>query len=353
MGDIVTAEYKKNFLLNLFYAVSVLGLIFIVSKYLFAYFFPFIIGVCIAFAVQKPANTMSHKFHIKKEIFSVFLTVIICILFFAGIGVSFWALGGRLSAFIGKMPEYFSKMQEAVTDVKNALMSNMKNLNAEQKDSFQNILSGAVNNVAASVMSFVSSLTAGIIKNLPAFLVSSIVTVVASCYIAKDFDRLKNFALGILPEDRAQSIADVKEVTLKNTGKFLKGYSLITLITFFELLAVFTVLKIKNPFFTALIVALVDMLPVLGVGTVLLPWSAIELLRQNFYIGFGLLISYALMAVVRNFIEPKIIGAQMGINPVFTLAAMFLGLKVSGVVGMLTFPLALTVIIEYYRKNIK
>ena len=64
-----------------------------------------------------------------------------------------------------------------------------------------------------------------------------------------------------------------------------------------------------------------------------------------------MLIGYAVIMVIRNFIEPKIIGGQIGINPIFTLVAMFLGLKISGIAGMLLFPLALTVVVEYYKQD--
>ena len=347
----MTAEYKKDFLLNVFFIASVLGIIVLISRYMLAYLFPFIIGVIVAFAVQKPAGAISCRINIKKQICAVILTLTVCAVFFAALITAVWALGNKLGSFIGLMPEYFANLQKTLNNIKENIVGGMQNLGAGQKNTFENLFSNMVNSALSGVMQFVSSLAASIIKNLPKFLVSSIVTVVASCYIAKDFDRLKKFAVGILPPAKVKKLADIKSVLFDNSAKFIKGYAIICTVTFAELSAAFLILGVKNPIIVAFTVALVDILPVLGVGTVLLPWAVIELLSQNMRLGFGLLAAYAVIAVVRNFAEPRIIGNQMGINPIFTLLSMFLGLKIAGVTGMILFPLSLTVTISYYKKT--
>ena len=173
---------------------------------------------------------------------------------------------------------------------------------------------------------------------------------VASCYIAKDYDRLKKFALGIIPKEKTEKIVAVKRIFTENAFKFIKGYGIIAAVTFLELSAALALLGVKKPVLKALMISLVDAMPVLGIGTIIIPWSTAELLNNNFYFGFGLLASYAVIVIIRNFLEPKIIGEQIGINPVFTLVAMFLGLKVAGITGLLLFPLSLTVAFEYYRR---
>lgn len=348
----MTAEYKKDFLLNVLYIASVFGIIVLISRYMLAYLFPFIIGVIVAFAVQKPARAMSLKLNIKKQICAVIFTIVLCAVFFAVISAALWALGNKLGSFIGMMPEYFANLQKALNNLKENIVGGMKNLGAGQKSTFENLFSDMVNSALSGVTQFISSFAASVIKNLPTFLVSSIVTLVASCYIAKDFDRLKKFAIGILPPVKAKKLMDIKSVLFDNWAKFIKGYAIICATTFAELSAAFLILGIKNPIIVAFVVALVDILPVLGVGTVLLPWAVLEFLSQNIRLGFGLLAAYAVIAVVRNFVEPKIIGNQMGINPIFTLVSMFLGLKIAGITGMVLFPLSLTVTVNYYKKSV-
>lgn len=101
----------------------------------------------------------------------------------------------------------------------------------------------------------------------------------------------------------------------------------------------------------ALLIAVVDVLPVLGTGTVVIPWGITEILLGNGVRGVGLFVMYAVVTLVRSFAEPKIIGNQIGINPLFTLIAMFVGLKTLGFLGVLIFPTVLIVTVEYYKEQ--
>ena len=104
----------------------------------------------------------------------------------------------------------------------------------------------------------------------------------------------------------------------------------------------------KYALLLGLLIAIIDILPVLGTGTVLIPWGIAELLFENTALGIGLLVLYAVITVIRNFAEPKIVGRQMGINPLFTLLSMFIGIKLLGFAGVIIFPTALIVTVKYY-----
>lgn len=344
----MVAEYKKDFIVNVLFIGTILGLIVIISKFMLSYVFPFVIGIIVALAVQKPACGLSRRIHIKKQICSVILTILICAVTFAAAGLGVWAIAGKLGRLIGKIPGYFSILQKSFNNIKNGMTDGIP---VTGKNTLENAFSGAAESFVSGLTGYISSTAKALISGLPSFLIGSIVTVVASCYIAKDYDRLKKFALGIVPKDKAEKIIAVKRILTENAAKFIKGYGIIAAVTFLELSAALAVLGVKNPVLKALMISLIDAMPVLGIGTVIIPWSTAELLKQDYYLGFGLLISYAVIVIIRNFIEPKIIGEQIGINPVFTLVAMFLGLKTAGITGLLLFPLSLTVAFEYYRRS--
>lgn len=345
----MNSEYKKEFLINVMFVGAIIAITVLVSKFMLSYLFPFIIGVCVALAVQRPAAAISKKTKIRKQAWAVILTILICVIVLAAAVFTVWILGGRLAAWISKMPKYYENLQRIFDSIKASLLSGGSFKIAD--NSLENSISGALDSLLTSLMNFLSDAAAALIKNLPAFLISSVVTVVASCYIAKDFDRLVKFIAGILPAKKVQKISSVRKIIADNSLKFLKGYGIIAAITFLELSAALAILGVSKPIPKALLVSLVDALPVLGIGTVMLPWATVELLRENFYVGFGLVISYAIIMIVRNFIEPKIIGNQIGINPIFTLIALFLGLKIAGIAGMILFPLLLTVLVEYFKSE--
>ncbi len=133
--------------------------------------------------------------------------------------------------------------------------------------------------------------------------------------------------------------------------KLIKGYAILMLMTFLELLAGFLILRVKYALLLSLLIAVIDILPVLGTGTVLIPWGIAGLILKNTALGIGILVLYAVITVIRNFAEPKIIGKQIGINPLFTLLSMFIGIKLLGFAGVIIFPTALIVTVKYYSED--
>jgi predicted PurR-regulated permease PerM len=124
----------------------------------------------------------------------------------------------------------------------------------------------------------------------------------------------------------------------------IRSYILLLLITFVELLFGFWILKIDHPFAIAATVALIDLLPVLGVGLVLVPWSVLALIQNNFTLAIGLVTLFIEIEIVRNILEPKIIGKQTGLSPILSLAAMFVGFRLFGFIGVIAVPIMIIVL---------
>jgi predicted PurR-regulated permease PerM len=103
------------------------------------------------------------------------------------------------------------------------------------------------------------------------------------------------------------------------------------------------VLGIDYAFVLAILIAFVDFLPVFGTGAVLVPWGIILLLMKNYFLGVGIIIIFVLMTIIRQIIEPKIVGKSLGVPPLMTLAAMYTGFSLCGFGGLFLFPIALTV----------
>lgn len=106
--------------------------------------------------------------------------------------------------------------------------------------------------------------------------------------------------------------------------------------------------NIQYPFLAAIGIGFVDALPILGSGTVMIPWAFIEAINGDIKLAIGILIIFAIISVVRQFLEPKIVSKQIGIHPIFTLIAMYTGFKLIGVFGLLLGPIALIVIKNVY-----
>ena len=337
-------ESKCKFLVNFAY-VSVVGLlIFLVCKFLLKILLPFIIAGIIAVIMQKPADVFSKKFKINKGVSAAVFSAAVYI---AVAGVSVFLLYKTavfLAGFTERLPEILERISKIAEKTKEAIPIGHNTL---MEGFFNDILKKSGSNLAG----FFSKVLADIVKSTPGFLFSGVVALVASCYIAKDYNILVKFIKLLLGTKATENLIKIKVILYQSVFKLLKGYLILAVLTFAEVWIGLMVLRVKYAAAIALVTAFVDILPVLGTGTVLIPWAVISVLSGKVYLGVGLAVLYIAVLVVRNFLEPKIIGKQIGINPLFTLIAMFLGLRLFGVWGLFLFPVVLIAVIKYYKSE--
>ena len=337
----------KNFLINFVFYAMILGICVLALRFMFAYFFPFLIGILIAYNIQKPATALSKKIKINSEICAACLAVFVYVVLFLIIILAVWGITSNLNSIFDLITKQAASLksytQRATEFAKHIYEGGSMQKTAEK------VISDTVDKFINTVTAFLLNSITSIIKNTPAFLLSTVVTVVATCYISKDYYKLKKFLRGVINEKTYGNIVTIKNIFCECILKFVAGYLILMLITFFELLAGLMILKIKNFFIIALLISIVDLLPILGTGTVMLPWALVLFLNNNYKTGLGMLLLFIIITVVRNFFEPKIIGDKIGLNPIFTLLAMFLGLKLAGIIGMLILPISLLVVYNFYR----
>lgn len=343
-------DEKKKFIINFAYFIVWILIIYFLFKVAAIYLLPFLIGIIIAYAVQKPAAFISQKTKCKKQNCAGILSILVFVTVIAIISLLGWFLYTQLS----KLISYFSNDKNGISHYIEKIYTYVENLieKTEFHSALKKFSSDTMNSFLTKISVFLSNSVTSLIKNLPTLLINCVVTVVATCYISKDYERLLRFAKGFLNERFYKQVIDIKNVFTECFLKFTVGYFWLFLITFSELFVGFLLLGVKHYFILAFLVAFLDMLPVIGTGTILLPWAAVMFFQNDYKLGFGLVILYLIITVIRNFAEPKIIGKQIGINPLFTLVFIFLGLRLGGIMGMLVLPVVLTVLFTYFRRQI-
>ncbi|MGN0492746.1 MAG: sporulation integral membrane protein YtvI [Acutalibacteraceae bacterium] len=344
-------EARRNFLINTLYFLTVAAGVFIFCKFLLFCLMPFLIGAVIARLAQRPASFISSKTKIKRSTAAAGLALAI----FAGAAalilfLGFKAAGAAAGLFKDinglalELLEFFESVKGGVDSFFTSLPKELTNIAGDMYES-------ALNRIVSSVTSYLSSAAGKAAKNAPGFLLSCVVSAAAACYIAADYPSLAKFIKGVCGKRIYENAVKIKNILINSVFRLFKGYLIIMALTFAELFIGFVVFKIKYAPLLAALIALIDILPVLGTGTVLIPWSAGELLLGNTRAGIEIAVLYVTITVVRNFAEPKIIGKQIGINPLFTLLAMFVGIKLFGLAGIFILPIALIVVIEYYKND--
>ena len=173
---------------------------------------------------------------------------------------------------------------------------------------------------------------------IPLWFLFLAVSLIAAFYFARDMAGIRTAMLAHLPQGVASALIRLKNGAWYAALGYLRAYLLLMLLTFVLLLVGFLLLDISYAVLLAALFALLDFLPVLGVGLFLVPWGIFDLVCGNIFRGVGLLILYAAIALVRQVMEPRIIGRHFGLHPLVTLAAMYVGFRLFGFVGLVVLP---------------
>lgn len=336
-------QKQKDFIINFAYYALIIGLVFIFLRYAFKYCWPLIVGwilASIAYAINKKINK-SKKFNkITSYIVLVTLFILLTALSFFTVTITLrFIINFNYTGF------YESNIAPALENVKKVINNYITSLGMD----FGSTWNDVVNNGIAEFANLLKTIITGVgtlLSKTPNLLIEVVMLIISSIYFLADYDNVMDWFKKVLPARINTIFAHTKEFAIGILAKCIKAYILIMMITFVELFIGLTILKEKNVAIISLATTICDILPVLGVGTVLIPWSIVLILLGDVGKGIGMLILYSIITLIRNYIEPKLVGEQINLHPLISLTAIFIGIKIMGLAGALLVPL-LTALLKY------
>jgi sporulation integral membrane protein YtvI len=255
-------------------------------------------------------------------------------------------VGGFVSTLFNNLPAlYKESFLPALQNVTDGLADKFPAIKSYMDDFMSNIDQSAFNFIS-DTSSKVVGIATKLAGQVPSLLIKFVFTIVSSFFFTIDYYKIAQFIATQFRGGRRDIIVKLKENVIGSLGKFLKAYSIIISITFMELSIGFWILGVPTPFLFGLVVAIIDIMPILGTGTVLIPWSVISLIMGNTKVGIGMLILYIVITVVRQILEPKIVGQQIGLHPIVTLMLMYVGAQLMGLLGLLILPIMTTILVK-------
>lgn len=327
------------------------GLVFFAFRFILPITVPFALAWASSLAVNPLADRVSRSRRINRKPAAAVLFILFLALFggLAGLGVA--ALLREARDLIGWAAEQSGEWSERVEAFLTGVETRFSGLTAlfgkiggeGLRERFYEAVNGFLSSVSASLPNY----AAGALSSLPSILLGAVVTVIAGFYFCVDRERIGKAVLSVLPASLREKVPEWRARSRKISWRYLRAYLLLLGLTFLELLAGFWLLRVPYALLLALVIAFVDLLPVLGVGTVLAPWAIVALLQKHFYLGFGLLILYGAVTVLRQIVEPRLVGHSLGLHPLVTLFASFAGWKLFGVIGMMAGPVV-AVLIRFF-----
>lgn len=361
-------EKRRSFIINMLYAAIWIGIGYLCIKYALGIVWPFVVSLFLAMLLQKPVNALTRKTPLKRGISSVIMVLLIVVLAGSVIGFIVVRIGMELADFfrflmmkIEDAPSFASQIMQWFQNAIAFLPDALEQSATASFEGFVNRILGLETELNAtqsaagggfdfSMLSSPLGAVWGTAKQIPLFAAGLLVCIVSCCFMTADYHNLRDSILRQVKPASQAAVVRAKQVTFSTIGKMGKSYSIIIGITFTEMVIGLCILKLCGLytggyiFAIALVTAVVDILPVLGTGTILIPWAVVSFCTGKIGLGIGLLVLYAIIGVIRQIVEPKLVSAQLGLPPYLTLAAMYIGTQLFGFLGLFLLPLLLTLL---------
>lgn len=328
-------------------------ILFLAVPPLFSLFLPFVLGLIVAWLL----NPMVRWFHRKLSIPRKAISLVLILLIFAIIG---GALFGLVWALVGEVRSLFENWG-SVTD---ALLGMLQSVNTWLHGLERFGLSLSVDGLFESVANWLRGLDVtgwlgaitdrvpDVVSAVANFAIAAVVFLMASYFITGDYPRLRFLITDRVPADAREFCGKVKKIFMEAFGGYIRSQLILTLGVFIILAVGFTVIRQPYGLVLAGVFSVMDFIPIIGSGTVMVPWLVVDVIMGNYVhaIEFGII--WGLIAVFRRVAEPKVLGDQTGLSPILSLVGIYVGMRLGGVLGMIIGPLLLLVCINLAKLGI-
>ena len=309
---------------------------------------PFLIAFIISLMVEPAIKYLMKKTKMTRKMSSI---IIFFVVFSIIIGSVTWGIISLISESTNLLQtlniyidKAYTQIQESIGKMNITKISISNNVLNLAQDASKEILF----KISKWLTEFLTRLI-NVITSIPTIAIYMVITILSLYFICTDRIYILDFMEHHMPKKWVQKMGThIKEIT-KNLGGYLKAEAILILVSFvISVIGLyffkFIGMNVKYPLLIALAIGFVDALPILGSGSVMVPWAIIASLNGDFKLGIAILILWITMSIVRQFLEPKIVSGKIGIHPIFTLIAMYTGFKVIGVIGMLVGPIVLIIL---------
>lgn len=342
MGKVNYAELAARLLCF----VLIFGIVYVSIKYLLGYAMPFLLAWGIGCLVRPASRAVSARCHVPVRACAFFMVLLLLSIIISAAVLLVNALiteGGELVELLIGCGEAIADGLARISDAIASLSSSQTS--GELARGLEGLIDGVTSELASRLGAYISSLATKLAVGLPDAIFVWIVAIMASFYFALDIDLVERWAQKLLPASAVKFLTALRGRVGRGFRRYMRAYLILYAITFSQLLIGFLVLGVEGSVLLAALIALVDMLPLIGTAAVLLPWGIVELLLGKYFLGFGLLILLGAMSILRQIAEPRIVGKSLGVHPLITLFAMYVGYVALGALGMIGAPIAVAVLL--------
>lgn len=325
-------KLKNNIIFFIIYSL----LFFIICK-TFGYIAPFFIGGLLAIIINPISQRLERKFKINKGISTLFLSIL---------GVAFvifiatWLIFKGSQELVIFLNNIDTNRYSYINDMLNNFMNNI--------DYYINYLDGLSNNSInvqelmtnygdsiANIAKSLLSKTIDLATSIPTIMILILTLFMSTYFIAKDIDNIENKFYSIFTDETRIKVRRIRFEIGSSIKGYIKAYTILMGMTFLVIWISFSLFRIPYGLPLGIIGALLDLIPFLGIIVIFVPVIVYYFIVDNYFVSIGITIVFIALSIVRQILEPKLVASNVGINPLLTIIAIFIGLQVKGVLGIL------------------
>ena len=339
-------------LLNILIPSAGIVLVCVLGPWLLRFFLPFVIGWLIAMIANPLVRLLERRLRLVRRHSSVLIVVVVL----AGvIGVLYLVISRLIREaylLVRDLPAIYESVMEQLQEASRGMSHILERLPQGVQDwaaEFTENLGTIAGNLAQEAAFPTVTAAGNVARRIPAALVYSIVVILSSYFFIVERDRMVALAGKLIPEGVRSYFRYFRQDLRRLIGGYFLAQFRIMFVVALILAVGFVVLGVKWGLLLAVLIAILDFLPLFGTGTALFPWALVKALSGEWAFAAGLILLYILTQVVRQIIQPKIVGDTMGLPPLSTLFLLYLGFKLHGISGMILAVPAGLVVVNLYQ----
>lgn len=327
-------------------ALTILGL-FLAFK-LSVFYMPFLVAFIISLMVEPLIRFLMKKTKATRKCSSIVIFVVVSAIILGALIWGIITLFSEASNLLQGLNDYVDKAYQLFQGFLNDLDLNKINVSNQVLGIIQNSTDGILNGLSTWVRGFLNGVI-NVVTSIPTISIYFVITVMALYFICVDkvyiLDQIEHHVPALWVKKVGIHIRQITKIL----GGYLKAQATLIFVSFLVSLVGLYILKfagfaIEYPLLMALFIGFVDALPILGSGTVMVPWAIIAGLNGDINLGIAIIVLLIIMSVVRQFLEPRLVSKNIGVHPIFTLIAMYTGFKFLGILGLLFGPIILIIL---------
>ena len=354
MASYKNFDFKKLYFLV--YIALILLVVFIAFK-LGIFLFPFTIALFLSILTRPFTRFLQRKLKLSKKLSTIISIITFLILFFGVIGWGSLKLISEIYKLSQNLNSYSEIAQKLWVDNMAKVYTYLGNFPSGFTKQVNDTINSFISSGSARLGMFIKGLIS-FITSIPTLILYICITILATFFISLDRDEIVSFLEQQLPKSWLDKVFNIKTDMFTVLGSYIKAQVILMTICFFELLICLHLLSFLNlnvpyPLLMSIIICTIDALPILGAGTILIPWAIISFALADIKLGIALIIIYLFVLSVRQMLEPKLVSQNLGVHPLITLISMYSGFKIFGVIGFLIGPVVMIILKNVFSRELE